>query len=407
MLTNEELQLAINSGIINLPEIEAALIMAERKQYLEKHNYKTYHGNDGRWYTHFPDSSKKNGRKLVSRKTKQELDDYIISYYKDKESNPTLDELFGEWNNHRLELGKISYSTYTRNKQIYQRFFSDGFGKRNICGIATYEIQDFLEEQISKHNLSSKSFSNLKTIIRGILKRAKKLKYISYNIEEMINDLDVSDHCFKKQIINDEKEVFFDDEMYSIIDYCKEQCKKDSPCLGIVLMFATGMRVGEIVALKHEDVDYDNGIIKVRRTESRYIDKDTKKYCYEVKDYPKTPAGIRNIVVPDYFMWVLDIMKSIKNNNEYVFTNIHGRLKTQAVRKRLYQICDKLNIPVRSPHKVRKTYGSILLDNNVDNNFVLQQMGHTEILTTEKHYHRNRKRIDEKRKIVNEIAQFS
>ena len=67
------------------------------------------------------------------------------------------------------------------------------------------------------------------------------------------------------------------------------------------------------------------------------------------------------------------------------------RILTQAMRMRFKRICKKLGIFHKSPHKIRKTYGSILLDNQIDNKLIMEQMGHTDILCTEEHYHRNRK----------------
>lgn len=57
----------------------------------------------------------------------------------------------------------------------------------------------------------------------------------------------------------------------------------------------------------------------------------------------------------------------------------------------------------KSPHKIRKTYGTILLDSGVDNRLILDQMGHASIGTTERHYHRNRRNIDAKQNILNRI----
>ncbi|MDE7030923.1 MAG: site-specific integrase, partial [Lachnospiraceae bacterium] len=57
-------------------------------------------------------------------------------------------------------------------------------------------------------------------------------------------------------------------------------------------------------------------------------------------------------------------------------------------------------------HKIRKTYGSILLDNHIDNKVIIDQMGHTDILCTEEHYHRNRKSIDVKSQLISSIPEF-
>ena len=57
----------------------------------------------------------------------------------------------------------------------------------------------------------------------------------------------------------------------------------------------------------------------------------------------------------------------------------------------LYNACDAVGIPRRSPHKIRKTYASILLDNNVAPKLIIETMGHTDISTTNGSYARRKK----------------
>ena len=76
------------------------------------------------------------------------------------------------------------------------------------------------------------------------------------------------------------------------------------------------------------------------------------------------------------------------------------------MRMRLKRVCKKLNIYHKSPHKIRKTYGTILLDHNVDNRLIMEQMGHTDIACTENHYHRNRRSLDAKSQILSSIPEF-
>lgn len=389
---------AISHGILDLAVIEEQLNMVKRQEYLEKHVYKIYQGKNGRWCTYLPDDEKK--RKLVSKKTKAELEEVIVDYYRKNEFNPTVEYIFKEWNERRVRLGKIKPATATRFDHDFDKFFGE-FGKRKVKSLAPNEILDFLEEQISLHNLTRKAFSNLKTLMRGILKRAKKLGAFDYSVDLIFSDLDVSDREFRRKIVNDAEEIFYDDEIELILNYCKYH-SDDLSCLGVVLMFVSGMRVGEVVTLKHSDIL--QGEIYVRRTETQYYENGTNHF--EVSEYPKTPAGIRRVIIPDSYLWLLEKLR--KGDDEFIFIGMHGkRMHTNQLRKRLYQICRKLEIPVRSPHKLRKTYGTILLDNHIDNKVIERQMGHTDVSTTEVHYHRDRKRTQQKRDIINSIAEFA
>ena len=370
--------------------------------YLDMHPYEPWTSNKGKYCVRIPDPTKARGVAVRRRATLREIEDLIIQYQKDQIESPTIEEVFTEWNDRRLELNKIRPATHTRDKKAFNRFYSE-FGKKKIRSVTSEDIADFLEAQISKHQLKAKAFAGLKGITKGFLLRAKKRKLITWNVTEMLETLDVSDKQFVPNVIEDEKEIFYDDEMTDILEYCRKYPELKN--LGVALIFVTGIRVGELVALKHSDVD---GLcLNVQRTETTYYDLDGKRVV-EVQDSTKTKAGMREVIVPQKYKWIMDKLKLCNPFGEYIFVSDDGaRMNTGMIRKRIGLICDKCNILKRSPHKARKTYGSILLDNNVDYKFIEKQMGHTDIMTTEHYYHRDRKRRSEKERIINSIPEFA
>ncbi len=392
------MQYALSNGIIDIEDVQEKIEMREREELLSKHPYKIWEGKDGKWYTYLPDKEK--GRVLKKKTTQKAIENDVIKYWKTQVENPTIIEVFKEWNNRRLELNKISNATHLRNIQIFNRHYKI-FGEKKIKHVSAEDFEEFLERQIPEHKLTAKAFSNLKTVTRGLLKRAKKRKLISFNIDELFQDLDTSDTDFKKVVKEDYEEVFNETEMSLMIEYLKSNL--DMVNLGILLMFVTGARVGEIVTLKHED--FDNNTFKIRRTETRFRGED-KKYVYEVKEFPKSQSGVRTAIIPEDFSWLVKAVRKQNPFEEYIFVKDGKRISTQSVRMRLRRICEKLQIYHKSPHKIRKTYGTILLDNHLDNKLIMGQMGHTDILCTENHYHRNRKSVDQKIQIISSIPEF-
>ena len=393
----ELLKYALENGMLDITRIQEQIEMNKRKELLSRHPYKIWQGKDGKWRSYLPDEKK--GRRLINRSSQKDVENEIIKYWKTQEENPKIKEVFQEWNDRRLELKKISEATHLRNKQIFNRHYKE-FGEERIKSIEPEEIEEFLEEQIPEYNLTAKAFSNLKTITRGFLKRAKKRKLISYNVEEIFQELDTSDSDFHRVIKEDYQEVFDEEEMPIIMDYLINNI--DMMNLGILLMFLTGIRIGELVTLKHSD--FSGNVFNVRRTETRYI--KNGGYVYEVKEFPKSEAGVRTVIIPRDYEWVSKKIQVTNPFSEYIFVKNNKRITTQAVRMRLRRICDKLGIYRKSPHKIRKTYGSILLDNHIDNRLIIGQMGHTDILCTEQHYHRNRKGIEKKSAILSSIPEF-
>lgn len=396
---SDALQYALECGIIDIQHLRREIYMKQKQRFLDMHIYSIWEGKDGKFYTYIPDKEK--GRIKKKKSTREKIEEVIVDYWKQQANNPSLEEVFCEWNDRRLALKKIVPSTHSRNQRVFDRHYKD-IKHRKIKGISFDDMVDFLEEQIPEHDLTAKAFSNLKTITRGFFKRAKKRGLVDYNIEEVFNELDLSEREFKKNYKEDYEEVFSEEE-YPIME--RYLCDNpDLKNLGILVMFLTGIRVGELVTLKHED--FDGTAFRIRRTETKYHDNETDKDVYEVKEFPKTAAGLRTVIIPPDYEWVVEKLKMQNPSGEYVFYENGKRLTTNCIRQRMYRVCKRLNIYPKSPHKARKTYGSILLDSNIDHRLITELMGHTDILCSEKHYHRNRRNIDRKSQILASIPEF-
>lgn len=396
---SEALKYALECGIIDLQHLREEMYMKQKQRYLDMHIYSIWEGKDGKYYTYLPDKVK--GRKKIKKSTREDIEKVIVDYWKQQAENPTIEEVFNEWNDRKLALKKIEPSTHSRNQRVFNRHYKD-IKYRKIKGISIDDMVDFLEKQIPEHDLTAKAFSNLKTITRGFFKRAKKRGFIDYNIEDVFNEMELSERKFRKNIKEDYEEVFNEEE-YSILEkYLFENL--DLRNLGILVMLISGIRVGELVSLKHTDID--GTTLRIRRTETKYRNKETNKDVYEVRESPKTVAGFRTVVLPPAYAWIVKKLKTQNPFGEYIFYENGKRLTTNCIRQRMYRVCKQLNIYPKSPHKARKTYGSILFDNNIDQRFITDQMGHADVRCGEKHYHRNRRTIDRKSQILGGIPEF-
>ena len=405
-MNNDDLKYAIENGIIDLSHIQENIEMSKRRDILEQYEASIWEASDGYWKIRIYDDETKK-RKLIKRRNREDLEDEIVRIYRQKIENPKISEIFNEWIERRSGLGKISQSTKLRYQQLFNRHF-DKFGSKKIRDIDQEDFRIFVEEQVSRYDLTAKGFSNLKTISRGMLKWAKRKKFIDWNVEEFFDDLDISDRDFKKKIKEDSEEVFNDIELQKMVEYLKEDLNMVN--LGILLMFVTGIRLGELSTLKWEDWIYNRdskipSILKIRRTETRY--KVDGEYVFEVKNFPKSEAGVRNIVIPRDCVWILQKLKCMSPFSEYIFFRNGHRIKGYIFRERLYRACEKTGCVRKSPHKIRKTYCSILLDHSIDNQMVISQMGHSDIKCSENFYHRDRKTLARKQEIMDNIQEFS
>ncbi|WP_242648453.1 site-specific integrase [Blautia hansenii] len=390
---NEVLNYAIEHGIIDLSYIENKIEMNKREELLKKHPYEIWIGKDNRYYTYFPE--KDNKRMLKSRNTRQKIEDCIVDFWKQEMENPTIYELYIEWVDGKLKREEITITTKNRYDRQYNESMIE-FGKNRIKAIEEYDIEKFLLEAIHVHKMTAKGFSNLRTLILGIFKLAKKKKLVQYSIKNVIDDMDISRKLFRKVKHEDDELIFMDEEVEKVLNYFKQH-KLDLKDLGILLLFYTGMRPGELSALTWDDVN--GNIIKIHSTEIRY-ENENKEYIYEVRDFPKTEAGIRDVIVPQSQLWILKEIKTLNPSGKYVFEQHGQRIRTCLFDDRIRRICSKLKIKEKSLNKIRKTYATTLIDKRVDDSLIIAQMGHTDITTTKNYYYKNRKNMQQKSLII-------
>ncbi len=92
--------------------------------------------------------------------------------------------------------------------------------------------------------------------------------------------------------------------------------------------------------------------------------------------------------------------------SEYLISENGKRIRENALRRALYRICKNLNIPRRSPHSIRRTYASILLDSDIDEGFAQEQMGHSDIETTRRYYYYCRSGLEEKKSKIEKAIDY-
>ena len=394
---NAVLQYAVEHDMLDVQYVQDQIEMLKREELLKKHPYKIWQGKDGKWRTYLPDEEK--GRSMKKRNTEAEIKNIVAEYWKEKTENPTVRELYDEWITDKLKRQEIVKETRDRYNRQFDESLQE-FGKRRIKTIEEFDIEDTILNAIYEHDLTAKGYSNLRTLFYGIFKRAKKKKMIEFSITEVIADMDISKKSFRKVIKTDEELVFSEDETAKVTNYIMES-DLDILNLGILLYFKSGARPGELVALKREDVM--GRVLHIRRTEIFYKGDDGKN-VYEVRDFPKTAAGIREVILPSSAEWVLKEIRKRNPFGEYLFEKNGGRIRTYTFTSRLKTICWKLGIVNKSLNKIRKTYGTILLDSGVEESLVIAQMGHTDIKTTKRYYYRNRKNLQQKSEVIDKVS---
>lgn len=387
MTESEILKKALEDGILNIDTIQAEVKMNERKKYLEMHKGKIWQSTDKKWYTYVTSAS---GKKLIKRKTKDELDDAIINFYKETINEPTLQDVFEWWISEKLEYGEIQKQTYDRYVVDFRKHFIDsGYNKRKIHYIDELDLEKFCKSQIYEHQLTNKRWANLRLIIKAIFKYARKRNYTQLDIIQFMQYIELPKTIFRHNKKKASDNVFNEKEIKQIVEYCNEKPTLNN--LAVLFAAYTGMRVGEIVALKWSDIK-DN-FIEVHRTQITY--KEDGKYVHTVKDDTKTEAGNREVIIIPQLRPVLRQLRMTNPFTEYIFQNSEGKpILKNTICKNLHIICDRLGIKRRGVHTLRKTFITNMINGNVEESIILEQVGHTMIETSKAYYYYNDKLTD-------------
>lgn len=132
---------------------------------------------------------------------------------------------------------------------------------------------------------------------------------------------------------------------------------------------ATGLRRGELLGLKWEDIDLTAGVIRVRRQVSRIDGK--------IVEAPlKTKNAYRTVTISPQAVEVLNAQKA-KTNDEYVFPSPNGGpISPDSVNNMLKRVLKRAGIPRVRFHDLRHTFATLALQNGVDIKTVSGMLGH-------------------------------
>ena len=391
------LNFALENGIIDIDTIQTKIKMNERKKYLEQHEFKKWQGCDGYYHTYVPDIMNERGRREIKKSSLESLDDALVKFYKGQEEVVRIEEVFYMWAKSKLEYGEIEKQTYDRYEADFIRYIKNSeLANVQLKYITEDDLECFIKRTLHDKKLTAKMWGNLRILINGIFRYAKKKGYTKISITNFMGDLDISNRAFQKRIMRDEEQVFKDAEIDKIMSFIVE---RDFSIinLGIILAFQAGLRAGEIAALKYTDLD--GRILNVTKTEIRYKDEEGH-YVFEVRDFTKGKDGARQVVLTDYALKTFKQAFRANPFGEYLFMENGQRIKGKAFTVKLEKICRYVGILPRSLHKARKTYGTKLLNAGVPEKLIQKQMGHTDIRTTKGFYYYNNMEIEQAKDIL-------
>ncbi len=312
---------------------------------------------------------------------KQKIDEFkkeLSDLYGD-ERNKTLSQLIKNEAETDLALNNIKESTYTRRLDTLKIIEKHKISKQKIKDINNGIIKSFLIF-IVNYGYSNSSIKKAYSLLKQTLTNAYNQGIIEENLFLKYNIKLPKSNKKEKEIIplSESEQKAFTEAAEKYKPKFENVFNKN---LQPLIELYSGMRMGEINALRLCDIDLENKKIFVNGT----IERGPKGIPFR-SPQTKTSTGMRKIPInnklEEYIILALE--NYIPNPEELIFfdKNNNRPFTTQSVNKVIETICKNANIRVISSHTLRHTYATRLVEYNVPIKIVQNLMGHKDIKIT-------------------------
>ena len=346
-----------------------------------------YRRQDGRYEFRLPYINEKGERKRKSfyGETEDECfnqaDDFISVQNMLNEGidcTVTIPDLLKRKYKDDFEMNFVSEAGYDRNLATLKRIEDSAIGSMPIINITERQLEAFMKSMTRYSNsVISKTHQQLKLAFDLAIEE----DIVGKNLISSSRRLSKRPKSRKpdrivKGFSEEEQKRFL-----TALEADRIPRHRNNYKLQIMIELYTGMRMGEINALKKDDIDFNRSIIHVRGTISRGLNE--RNY---LKDSTKTEKGTREIPMNDLVRPVLEeaLKKAPRNKYGLIFydTNKKDVIATQQVNCYFKRLCRKANIDVRGQHALRHTFATRCIEAGVPAVVLKNWMGHTNIHIT-------------------------
>lgn len=358
----------VNCGMLSSSEFPEQLFMIKKKKVDSVHTGKIYERKDGRFITRVSENGEE---KQVSGKSEADLYTKLYDFYFG-ESNSTLETLYPQWLKWREEQASVSPKTIKENSYLWNAYLKDTpISKIPIRLLKPKDFIKFFREVTKGGEITRKRFNDMKSVLNGIIYYAIELEIIEHNY---LRDINYKQFRYKAE--NNNILPFTEEERLKIIAHLPND---DLYSLALKFDFHMILRIGELKGLKWSDIKGDYIYIQ------RFIN-DDNEIIEDIKGHQE--EGRRFIPLTATAKQLLERIREINPNSEFLFVHDGVPLATVTFNRRLKKCCKELGIEYRSSHKVRFSTASIMYKNGVGAPELQKMLGHTTLAMTT-HYLRS------------------
>lgn len=361
---------------------------SRRFVYMPRRGENIYKRKDGRWegrYIKEYDSNNKAKYASVYGRTYAETKQKLLIA---KNSNQTIEK---QHNNHQFNYyalkwlsdlkSQVKASTYVKYTNTINNHILPFWGEKLISEVTTDLLKDFIALKLQKGNINKKTGLSVKTVkdivsvIKLIIKYAESLAEKSNcNFELLTFKQPISSDNSISKKTQDKLTAFLMNET----DYTK---------LGILFCLYTGVRIGELCAIRFEDICIDEKIIKITKTMQRLqnFSDDCENKTSVFITTPKSSSSQREIPIPDFLMNI--ILGFDFSPKSYILTGRSDKyVEPRTLEYRFKSCLKKCGLEDYRFHQLRHRFATQCVELGFDVKCLSEIMGHSNVNITLNRY---------------------
>ncbi|MDM5187851.1 site-specific integrase [Bacillus sp. DX4.1] len=270
----------------------------------------------------------------------------------------------------------LQESTYEIHKRFLKNVIKPRLGHFKLQQIQPIHMQTFVNDLVTTTDYSPHTIHLVFRIISASLKKAKVLKLIKDNPTVGIT---------LPKIRKTEMNIWTLEQVNHFLREGESVYRPTRVYIACIIALLTGMRQGEIMAIRWSDIDFDKQIIYVRQTLTQ---------AAEIKVGAKNASSIRSVHIPMKLIEELETHKQTiirekkvyqrdyKDHDLVVCARKGNPMIPRNCRKEFYNLTEKLGLPKIRFHDLRHTHATMLIQQNVNVKLISERLGHTDIQTT-------------------------
>lgn len=296
----------------------------------------------------------------------------------------TFGQLMEDWL--KYTRGHVKESTYVKYHQMNQVHIAPCLGERRLTALTSRDLENYAEEKLQRGRrngtggLSAKTVTDLLVVIRQALTYGERHGYPCPKGLEIHYPRQITPQI---QILSYREQEVLEQKISEQVS-----CDEDFIYAGILLSLYAGLRIGEVCALRWEDVQLDRGTVTIQRTLMRIQSVDgspeqgTRTKLLE--NMPKSSHSFRTIPLPSFLTAYLTPRK--KEDDCYLLTGSICCMEPRSYYRKYQKFMKSCGLDGYNYHALRHTFATRCVEKGFDMKSLSEILGHADVSVTMRRY---------------------